>query len=421
MLIVAFRKPIGGLCLWIWTSFITPNYFLFGFGNSVRFNLISALMAIMSFVMFSKRKEIVKHGLATLVYIFFFWTLLTSLFAIHSSSDIAHQTDSFFRVMVLFVFCLFIVKTKEQFTLVCIAICLSLGFYSVAEGLKYILSGGGHHIFGPARSVLTDNNHFALGINMIIPFLLFVQTQFKQRHVKLAITGVFLLSIMTVMGTNSRGGFIGLLVIGGFYFLHSKRKVLILAVVLSLGGTAISFVPDKYFNRIDTINNAQEDGSFLGRVVAWKQSILIALDNPITGGGFNAVQTAVVWYRYAPEFDTSWLVSTPHPIDTGVKAAHSIYFQVLGDHGFPGIFLFCLILYRSVMRSHKIMRAKLPEEQRWINAAGQACFLSLLVFSIGGALLSLAYLELLYFVLALVCILDTKIKQLSQQPALAND
>jgi hypothetical protein len=67
------------------------------------------------------------------------------------------------------------------------------------------------------------------------------------------------------------------------------------------------------------------------------------------------------------------------------------------------------------------MRAKLPEEQRWINAAGQACFLSLLVFSIGGALLSLAYLELLYFVLALVCILDTKIKQLSQQPALAND
>ncbi|TDF37295.1 putative O-glycosylation ligase, exosortase A system-associated [Alteromonadaceae bacterium M269] len=422
MIVVAFRKPIGGLCVWVWTSFITPNFFLYGFGNSIRFNLIAALMTITSFMMFTQKKEITKHSLATTVYVFFGWSLITAIFAIHDSPDIAFISDAFFRAMVLFVFILFIIKTENQFRVICIAFCLSLGFYSVAEGLKYFLSGGGHRIVGPANSALTDNNHFALGINMMIPFLLALHAEFKQKYLKLAIVGVILTSILTVMGTNSRGGFIGLMVIGGFYFLHSKKKLLIITLVLILGGTVISLVPDNYFARIDTINNAQEDLSFLGRVVAWKQSILIALDNPITGGGFNAVQTASVWYTYAPDFDTTWLMNTPHPIETGVKAAHSIYFQVLGDQGFTGIILFCFMLYFSIIKSYGVMKYRPPDsngERVWVNSWGQACFLSMVVYSIGGALLSLAYFELLYLVLALICVLDAEVKKQKAQSLIA--
>jgi len=46
---------------------------------------------------------------------------------------------------------------------------------------------------------------------------------------------------------------------------------------------------------MDTIESVNEDSSFLGRIVAWKEAILIAADNPMFGGGFKAGQHAIIW------------------------------------------------------------------------------------------------------------------------------
>src|SRR3546814_18270546 len=108
----------------------------------------------------------------------------------------------------------------------------------------------------------------------------------------------------------------------------------------------INFAPENWFNRMSTIQQADKDGSFMGRVVAWKISTLLALDHPILGGGITAIQNEAMWSHYAARFGQLRFIPTPEP-DDKPHAAHSVYFQHLADVGFVGLGLFLLFLFRA--------------------------------------------------------------------------
>src|SRR5947208_10492047 len=107
---------------------------------------------------------------------------------------------------------------------------------------------------------------------------------------------------------------------------------------------------------MDTIMTADQDESFMGRVIAWKQSTLIALDHPWFGGGFFAVQDPVLWTQYRRVFHRLDFIPTSEPAEQAVYAAHSIYFQVLGDLGFAGLIIFLSILITAWRNASAIMK-----------------------------------------------------------------
>ncbi len=72
------------------------------------------------------------------------------------------------------------------------------------------------------------------------------------------------------------------------------------------------------------------DDSATSRINAWTYCWRLAKDYPVTGGGFEAF-TPTLFYRYAP-----------NPKD--VHGPHSMYFGVLAEHGFPGLFLYLSLL-----------------------------------------------------------------------------
>ena len=87
-----------------------------------------------------------------------------------------------------------------------------------------------------------------------------------------------------------------------------------------------------------SITEYEQDGSAMGRINAWWMAWNLAKAN-FTGGGFDIYEPAV-FQAYAPN-------------PTDVHAAHSIYFQVLGEHGFIGLILFVAIwiaVWRSAER-----------------------------------------------------------------------
>ena len=67
----------------------------------------------------------------------------------------------------------------------------------------------------------------------------------------------------------------------------------------------------------------------MGRINAWHVGWNMALDRPLTGGGLNAF-TRETFARYAP-----------NPYD--FHDAHSIYFEVMAEHGFIGFTMFMLL------------------------------------------------------------------------------
>jgi len=99
------------------------------------------------------------------------------------------------------------------------------------------------------------------------------------------------LLVTAVVGTQSRGGLISLLGLAAYRFMKSSRKGLLgtLAVILVMALSAL--VSEEWLSRMGTIGEANQDASFMGRVVAWKMSLIMAVQNSFFGGGFKALET----------------------------------------------------------------------------------------------------------------------------------
>ena len=80
---------------------------------------------------------------------------------------------------------------------------------------------------------------------------------------------------------------------------------------------------------------------------------------------------------------------------TETHAAHSIYFQVLGDTGFPGLAIYLVILFLAFLNCYRIRKAtrKRPELE-WAYDLATMIQLSLVAFCVGGSALSLAYYDI---------------------------
>lgn len=160
-----------------------------------------------------------------------------------------------------------------------------------------------------------------------------------------------------------------------------------LSVVLTL---TISFMPDSWHSRMATIGDEQVDDSVQGRFNAWWMAFNLA-KSEIFGGGFEAFQRPSFW-MYAPD-------------PSRVHDAHSIYFEVLGEHGFIGIVLFLLLGLFSLMSCSKIIKqTKNIADLKWMRDLAAMLQVSLIGYAASGAFLGLAYFDLYYNLLAIIVI-----------------
>ena len=129
-----------------------------------------------------------------------------------------------------------------------------------------------------------DNNSLATALLMTVPLIYYLARHSAVRAVRIGLLAALALALVTVVATYSRGGFVGLLVLGGFLVKNSRNKLGSLVLVVLAGTLTYAFAPESWFERLNTIGDASNDGSFMGRVVAWKISWLIAMDHPLFGG-----------------------------------------------------------------------------------------------------------------------------------------
>ena len=391
---LAFINPLNAYLFWGWTALLSPVYYLFGFMQSFRFNLAFAVIALVLFL-FRRNKHAFENN-AT-------FTLML-VFLIHTGISVALGYDNnpfndiigvqFFKSTIFCLVMFGFVRERHQIYAVIAMVCLGLGFHGVVEGLKVISSGGGHHVQGIKTSMMSDNNHFGVGMVMVIPLLYYMFQYSANKLVRFGAFSAMCLTVITVFGTYSRGGMVAMAVVGGWFLITTKKKVGALIGVLIGAYLFFSFAPAEWFGRIDMIKGAGEDFSFMGRVAAWKISSAIALHNPIFGGGFHALQVQDVWEHFKYSEGLLGFIATPEP-DVRAKAAHSIYFEIMGDMGFVGLILFVSIFVNAIRSRYRIkkMIAGREGEFGWALDTANAIMLSIMAYMVGGAAVSLGYFE----------------------------
>jgi putative inorganic carbon (HCO3(-)) transporter len=258
----------------------------------------------------------------------------------------------------------------------------------VKGGLFTLLGGGSQHVWGPEGSFIGGNNEFALALVLIIPLLRFLQLQMPHWVGRWALTAVMLLCAAAALGSQSRGALLAISAMTVTLWWRGKDKLRmgILLVMVSL--PLVAFMPDQWSARMSTINTYEQDASAMGRINAWWNAWNLAWHYP-AGVGFDAARPEL-FARFAPHPDL-------------VLAAHSIYFQILGNHGFIGLALF-VGLWVATWRSAGWLRTQkaVEPEIKWTADLGAMCQVALVGYAVGGAFLSLAYFDLPYNIMAMV-------------------
>jgi O-antigen ligase len=116
------------------------------------------------------------------------------------------------------------------------------------------------------------------------------------------------------------------------------------------------------------------------------------------------VQDTNVYLKYGEQLARlSFVPGAPlRPIG---MAAHSIYFEVLGDLGFTGLAFFLAMLVLALVSCGKIRkRARAHADMAWMSELAGMLRLSLIVYMVAGAALSFAYFEGVYVLVALLSV-----------------
>ncbi len=403
--------------LWAWTALFSPNYYLYGFMSGVRYNFLFAGIALLALLLGKRRSPLRFTSTQKWLIVFLVHASLCAAFAYSPNRLNAEIYEGLVKAMV---FCLVLpafVDSRMRLHVLLVALAMGLSFHGVVEGAKFILSAGGHKITGIPTTMMSDNNHFAVGLLMIVPVLYYLYQYSAHRLVRLAFLGAFAITALAVVGTFSRGGFIGLVVVATWLVLSSRRKFYALATIAVVSALLLLAAPDAWFARIDTLNDAGEDSSFMGRVNAWKISLVVALNNPVFGGGFHSIQAQHIWSTFREAIQFLDFIPTPPTVETA-RAAHSIYFEVLGDTGFVGLLL-CLAIWINAWRTALWIKRAIHDQAElvWARDLSDMLRVALLVYAISGAAVSMAYFELFYIFAALIAALEQYVvRHLAQVP-----
>lgn len=249
----------------------------------------------------------------------------------------------------------------------------------------------------------------ALGMGVTVVFYASCQSQLTRKY-RLLYYGVIALLILAIIATSSRGGFLG--VVAGlmtmWWLSKSRIKIMtyVLVITMLAGGAVISFLPERYVNDIESIND-KENSTRVERLRTWEIGWEMFKANPILGVGAGNFANNV--HIYQPK--TSWW--TGHQRSLSGRASHSLYFQIIPDLGLIGIGIYFFIMCILPLRLLRIIK-KLDEtdqEQKNIQLFCRALIASMAVYATAGAFISVAYYPHLPIWLAMYTIVIGLVKE----------
>ena len=391
LLPVALFNPFVGVLLWTWLSVMNPHRLTWGFAYEFPFAQAAAIATIISLFLAHKDIKFPFTPLTKTLIAFLLWMCVTMLFAIHFDLSVP-AWSRVMKMLLMTLVALAVVRSERQIKVFLWVLVMSVAFFGIKGGIFAVVTGGEARVYGPPSSQIADNNEVSVALLMMIPLLAFLQTGIKNTFLKIALLAAILLCGVSVVASYSRGAFVGGCAMLLMLAIKSRRRVALLIVIAISGVVILTSMPQQWWDRMDTITIENPDESIQGRYNAWSMIWNLALDRPVYGGGF-AIYEPDVFAMYAPK-----------PLD--LHSAHSIYFQILGEHGFVGLALFLLIALLMWRTATKIVRASAAPEAHWRADLARALQVSMVGFFVGGLTVNIAYWDVYYFELVLLVALE---------------
>lgn len=399
-LVGGFVAPFVFSLGYVWVSVIRPQDIVYGFIAAVPASALFSLLAVLGYLVLDRKYPPRPSPVLILMILLPIWITITTVFFAKVPEAAWWKWDWAFKTVTFSAFMIFLLRSRNQIEAFLQVYVFSAGAHVIAAGGKTLLSGGG---YGRQLGLMGGNSLWGEGATlaaialMLVPLVVFLKdhnTLFpKLRIVTLGYLGIIAAAILGAVGTYQRTALVGLAVLAGAAWLKSQRKVL-LALVIALAGAAIVyFASAQWWQRMDTIDTPATEASALGRLMVWRWTLDFALANPF-GGGFEAYRINRI---LLPSPDP-----TKEPIVEVGKAFHSIYFEMLGEHGWPGLFILLALIGLSFLNMQRVIgRGRKHPGLVWAVDLAKQLQVSLLVLVTCGAFIGIAFQPMLYFTFAI--------------------
>ncbi|MGL5934428.1 MAG: O-antigen ligase family protein [Cetobacterium sp.] len=175
------------------------------------------------------------------------------------------------------------------------------------------------------------------GILMILNLYYFRDLYCSKKYIEKII---FLITLVLLVLTNSRGAWLGALIAYLIYFLIEQRKNL-LKILISI--IALSYIfyninsptLTNYKRRLISITNTKNDGSNLGRLDMWKKSIPVIKENPINGIGYRTGGRDIQDYF--------------NPSKIGIVHFHNMIIDIFTGAGILGLLSYLYLYLKNIL------------------------------------------------------------------------
>ncbi|MCR9257698.1 MAG: O-antigen ligase family protein [Alphaproteobacteria bacterium] len=238
-------------------------------------------------------------------------------------------------------------------------------------------------------SMLGDPNDLSLVLLFAVGFSLgMTTTKGLGRLDRVLGASTYVLLILAILATQSRGGLLGIAAVTGVFVAQRIKSKLVLGGVGFIALMALFAVAGVDDRQSGGAHEEGIDESAMGRLHAWKAAIFMALGNPLTGVGIDNFL-----YNYF-DYSDFW--------DGKNHAVHSTWFGVLGETGLLGFGVFVwmmFVLYRTI---HGLSRKTASEDgmSPVLRASANGLLGGFTGFCVSGTFLTQGFTWPIYIILA---------------------
>jgi len=303
-------------------------------------------------------------------------------------------TDPFVKVVIIFVLMINLVTSFNRLLLIMKAVVLC-GTLMALLAIKSYMAGEldteGIRIAGAVGGTFGNPNDMAISFDLMLPLAVGLAMAHNrlQRMLYFACSAIFVAGVVV---TFSRGGFLGLVAMGGLLLWKISRRnriAAVMVVALTIGVFVVA-MPGGYGDRLVSIFEAEKDatGSRAARWDLLQRAVSVAASNPIIGVG----------------------IGNYHIYSLHEYVAHNSYLEIAAELGVAGLIAYLILIFaplRSMRRIERRTSERLhhlahspPDSQTgitsfYLSVALQAALVAYIVCSFFG---SIQYLWYLYYI-----------------------
>lgn len=395
--IIAVQAPFVLALGYVWIDLFRPQIVNPGIMGLFPLSMIMGGATIAAYFGADRRDPPRFTAVMALLVIFAAWMTINTYTLAVLPDPARAKYDWAFKTVVFAVFIPYFFRSRVQIEAFILVVLASCAGNAMAFAVKMVVGGSFYgQALGLARSDagFGESSTFSMVCAALVPLVLFatkhsiILPRFQFRNL-LGVACCFGL-LLALLGTHARTGLIALAALAGLMWLQSRHKMLLTGVMagglLFVFPLLLPFLGDKWMERMDTILNPTQEVSAMGRIAVWQWTWNYVQSNPL-GGGFEVFMIN----SYTTTMADGTLFSVRG------KAFHSIYFEVLGELGFPGFFLLMAMFALTFVSLSRIRaKTKGDADLEWLHDLAKALTTSLIVYMAGGAFVGIGFQPLHY-------------------------